>query len=80
MYVGEGIIVLDHFTREFDVCFLISYFNVMRLFTFILLCRKTVYDKTNMEDIKLTNEELEIIQKIQSSAYPGNDTNPYEVK
>ena len=41
--------------------------------------RRTVYDKTNMEQIKLTDEEIAIIHRIESGKFPEKDFDPYEV-
>ena len=39
---------------------------------------RTIRDKVNMEDIKLTDEEIEIIQRIEGGQYADKDFNPYE--
>lgn len=39
---------------------------------------RTVHDKINMEDIKLTDEEIEIIQRIQGGQYADKTVDPYE--
>lgn len=39
---------------------------------------RTVRDKVNMEDIKLTDEEIEIIQRIEGGQYADKDFDPYE--
>ena len=39
---------------------------------------RTVRDKVNMEDIKLTDEEVEIIRRIEGGKYADKDFNPYE--
>ncbi|XP_078690255.1 ribosome biogenesis protein bop1-B-like [Branchiostoma floridae x Branchiostoma belcheri] len=39
---------------------------------------RTVKDKTTGEDVKLTDEELDIIQQIQKGKYPEKAYNPYE--
>ncbi|XP_047130028.1 ribosome biogenesis protein bop1-B isoform X1 [Hydra vulgaris] len=39
---------------------------------------KTVYDKTNMEEIILTDEEIAIIQRIEGGKFPEKEFDPYE--
>lgn len=39
---------------------------------------RTVYDKLNMEDIKLSDEEIAIIQRMQGGQFPEKDFDQYE--
>jgi len=39
---------------------------------------RTVHDKLNVEDIKLSEEEINIIQKIRGGMFPEEGFNPYE--
>jgi len=39
---------------------------------------RTVRDQINMEDIKLTDEEIEIIQRIEGGRYADKNFDPYE--
>jgi len=39
---------------------------------------RTVYDKLNDEDIKLTEEDIGIIRRIRGGMYPEKGTDPYE--
>ena len=39
---------------------------------------RTVRDQVNMEDIKLTDEEIEIIQRIEGGRYADKNFDPYE--
>ena len=41
--------------------------------------RKTIRDHTNQENIKLSDEDLDIIRNIQTSHFPGG-FDPYEVR
>ena len=41
--------------------------------------RKTVKDKATMKEVVLTDEELDIINRIQNAKFPGTDYDPYEV-
>jgi len=39
---------------------------------------RTVYDKTNMQNIKLTDDEIDLIQRIQAKGFPEHGYDPYE--
>ena len=41
--------------------------------------RRTVKDKLTMKEIVLTDQELEMIDRIQNRSYPTNADDPYGV-
>ena len=44
-----------------------------------LYCRRTVQDKATMREVILTDEELDIIDRLQTSQFPEAGYDPYEV-
>lgn len=41
--------------------------------------RRTVRDKATMKEVVLSNEELDIIDRLQNSKFPSAGYDPYEV-
>jgi hypothetical protein len=44
-----------------------------------LLCRKTVYDELMQQDVVLSEEDLEVIKRLQEGRIPDVNYDPYEV-
>lgn len=61
-------------------CLLFLYYSNFYAKYPILCLRKTVRDHANQENIKLSDEDLEIIRNIQTSHFPEGGFDPYEVE
>lgn len=42
-------------------------------------CRRTVKDKSTGQDVVLTDEDVDLIQRLQKGQFPSSTTDPYEV-
>jgi hypothetical protein len=52
---------------------------IFLLLLFFLLYRRTVLDKLNMKEIILTDEEVEMVRRIQSGTFAHADFNDQQV-
>lgn len=55
--------------------------NIQKLqLVLIIIYRRTVRDKATMREVILSNEELDIINRLQNYQFPSASYDPYEVK